>query len=304
MNQRIMNKRHLFITTALGAALLYHLYWMLSTISAGFRFWDTGLASLFVFYVLLTVAGLTGLFTANSSGFKKTGLLRMYMCFGFIAFLFYTWGIWIFIKEVTRSTPFMTRNPFNWQFYLNIFVSLLHGLTCCYGLWTLNPQRVPMPPEGGEDAGVEQLVPAGTSKRFINWFTDNIIVSFFVLNFFSYRAIPGLRIRGSQEFFFTHLAILFFYYLLLEGVFKTSAGKALTGTVAVNEYGEKASFGRALTRSLCRLIPFDAFSFLGGGRGWHDRLSGTWVVRDVDKETAEKLKLENQFDFEVEKVVE
>jgi hypothetical protein len=39
-------------------------------------------------------------------------------------------------------------------------------------------------------------------------------------------------------------------------------------------------FGTMVLRSLCRLIPFEPFSFLGSdARGWHDSITKTRVVR-------------------------
>ncbi|WP_462319563.1 hypothetical protein [Marinilabilia sp.] len=47
----------------------------------------------------------------------------------------------------------------------------------------------------------------------------------------------------------------------------------------VTETGESPGFRTILIRSLCRFIPFDALSFLGGEEsGWHDRISGTRVI--------------------------
>ena len=43
--------------------------------------------------------------------------------------------------------------------------------------------------------------------------------------------------------------------------------------------GEEPKPKAIMIRSLCRLIPFDALSFLGtNGKGWHDNLSNTYVV--------------------------
>jgi len=93
--------------------------------------------------------------------------------------------------------------------------------------------------------------------------------------------------------------ILLFYYTLVEGLFGVSLGKLITGTKVVNQDGSRLSFKGAIKRSLCRLIPFEAFSFLGskssrhdfiGGEagrydsmgcklGWHDSISKTLVVK-------------------------
>jgi uncharacterized RDD family membrane protein YckC len=45
------------------------------------------------------------------------------------------------------------------------------------------------------------------------------------------------------------------------------------------EDGSKPDFGTTLKRTLCRIIPFEQFSFLGSqSRGWHDSICGTYVV--------------------------
>lgn len=81
-----------------------------------------------------------------------------------------------------------------------------------------------------------------------------------------------------EEFLFGYI-ILFSYYTVFEAITKRSLGKYVTGTVVVMENGEKPEFADIILRSLCRMIPFDAFSYLGEtGRGWHDSLSKTYVV--------------------------
>jgi len=71
------------------------------------------------------------------------------------------------------------------------------------------------------------------------------------------------------------------YYPPLEAVFGRTVGKFVTGTKAVNEDGTKISFEKALTRSLCRLIPLEPWSLIGWGSppmGWHDRITKTKVI--------------------------
>jgi len=74
--------------------------------------------------------------------------------------------------------------------------------------------------------------------------------------------------------------LLFCYYMAFEGLFSRTIGKFVTGTIVVDESGFPPSFGQLLGRTLARFIPFEPFSFLGSEtRGWHDSLSGTYVVR-------------------------
>lgn len=97
---------------------------------------------------------------------------------------------------------------------------------------------------------------------------------------------------GSMLF---NIFILLLYYLFMEALTQRTLGKYITGTKVIMEDGSKPEMGHIAIRTLCRLIPFEVFSFLGEtGRGWHDSLSKTIVV-DVKKYEAE-LALHNSFE--------
>lgn len=72
-------------------------------------------------------------------------------------------------------------------------------------------------------------------------------------------------------------SILLVFYCFFEGIWARTPGKFILGTMVVNAAGERPSFGQIFKRTLCRFIPFDAFSYLGEGR-WHDSISKTQVV--------------------------
>ncbi len=75
------------------------------------------------------------------------------------------------------------------------------------------------------------------------------------------------------------LAILLSYYLFFEGIFHITPGKLVTRTIIVTKDGYKPSFSDILFRTLWRIVPFEAFSFLGEeGIGWHDSQTKTRVV--------------------------
>jgi len=77
--------------------------------------------------------------------------------------------------------------------------------------------------------------------------------------------------------------IFIVFYMILEGLTQRTIGKLITRTKVVMENGEKPSPETIITRSLCRMIPFNAFSFLGNSpRGWHDTIPKIFVV-DVQK---------------------
>ena len=71
------------------------------------------------------------------------------------------------------------------------------------------------------------------------------------------------------------------YYLIFEGLFHATPIKFLTGTRVVNVKTAKSpGFGKIIIRSLSRRIPFEAFSFVFGKKGWHDSISETAVVHE------------------------
>ena len=82
--------------------------------------------------------------------------------------------------------------------------------------------------------------------------------------------------------------ILLLYFNIIETLTGRSIGKYITKSKVVLYDGSKPTFNEILVRSLCRLIPFEQFSFLGeDGKGWHDSISKTYVV-DVAKFEAKK----------------
>lgn len=69
------------------------------------------------------------------------------------------------------------------------------------------------------------------------------------------------------------------YHLFFEGLWGRTPGKWLLGMRVVDAGGEAPGLLRVAGRTALRFVPFDAFSFLFTPTGWHDRLSGTRVVR-------------------------
>lgn len=119
--------------------------------------------------------------------------------------------------------------------------------------------------------------------RVIHLFVDQII--FYIIFAFS----SGIIFGGVSSIFgqaspilliIYFLALYVFYYGISEFYFQKTIGKMLTSCSVVKNNGDKMSFGDALSRSACRLIPLNSFSFLLFEFGWHDMLSDTKVVKD------------------------
>ena len=130
---------------------------------------------------------------------------------------------------------------------------------------------------------------ASHSQRFLNLLMDYIAQLFLFIIAFAI-ATTIAEANGNKEFmanfvkndiaqytFVTCIALV--YYNFFEIFFARTVGKFITQTIVVDENGEKPNHERILVRTLCRLIPFEIFSFLGiTARGWHDSISKTYVV--------------------------
>lgn len=89
---------------------------------------------------------------------------------------------------------------------------------------------------------------------------------------------------NTLEMYFWSYIISFCYYFGMETLTGGyTIGKYITNTKVLTWYGEKPSVATIAKRSLCRMIPFNQFSFLTENPlGWHDNLSDTVVV-DIKK---------------------
>lgn len=77
--------------------------------------------------------------------------------------------------------------------------------------------------------------------------------------------------------------ILLLYYIIIETITARTIGKYITQTKVIMADGSPPHLSDILIRTLCRLIPFEQFSFLDDrGKGWHDSLSKTYVI-DIKK---------------------
>jgi uncharacterized RDD family membrane protein YckC len=88
----------------------------------------------------------------------------------------------------------------------------------------------------------------------------------------------GVQFIRSVPSFVFGLIMLIAYYVFFEGMWARTPGKLVFGTVVVTESGHKPHLLQVVTRTLCRFIPFEAFSFFGA-LGWHDSISRTRVIR-------------------------
>ncbi len=131
---------------------------------------------------------------------------------------------------------------------------------------------------------------ASQGQRFANYIIDFIsqLTLFFLLIIVlqliyivleSESSYMFENLNGIQEYLIGAVLIIV-YYIPFELLSSRTIGKYITRTIVVTENGIKPTSRQLIKRNLCRIIPFDAFSFLGSPcHGWHDSLSDTYVVK-------------------------
>jgi len=138
-----------------------------------------------------------------------------------------------------------------------------------------------------------QLVQASAGKRFANYIIDIIffvvvaVVAMFVAVIVNPALAGSLTQENSEASLTYNLVMLFFmilYWFGIEAIFKgKTLGKLITGTRAVNADGSNLTAKAALLRSLCRMVPFEAFSALGNpSYPWHDKWAKSYVINEKE----------------------
>ena len=129
-------------------------------------------------------------------------------------------------------------------------------------------------------------------KRFLNFILDiifyfiflaiiaSIIWLFIAIVWFSDTIIKNIIQNTNYPLFW--IIVFFVYFIVAESIRWKTLAKFITRTKVINKHWDKPNFLNIFWRTLCRFIPFEAFSFLVSShpRGWHDSISKTYVVDD------------------------
>ena len=124
----------------------------------------------------------------------------------------------------------------------------------------------------------------GSGIRFLNFLIDFFV---WIVLLIIFSLILGLFIQTTDDGNFTIIGYLLVlgsyivYYSTMEIKFQKTVGKFITKTKVVNKNGQIPENSEIITRSICRLIPFDRISFLFVQNGIHDYLSNTKVIKDT-----------------------
>ena len=134
---------------------------------------------------------------------------------------------------------------------------------------------------------------ASVTQRLINYIIDVILMRLGMSWLTSYLLVMLLMavspntayalFSDEADIFSTYLiAVLnhLVYYTFCEKAFRGyTLGKLVTGTRVIREDGEELTLKDALLRSLCRLVPFEAFSIWSDRGLWHDTWTKTKVIQ-------------------------
>jgi len=120
-------------------------------------------------------------------------------------------------------------------------------------------------------------------NRFINFIIDStvfIIIAVIVVSILV-RTHPSFQTYNPNNNRILAFILYFSYYFLFEVAFSSTPGKLITKTKVVDNLTfSRPSILKVFIRTLCRFIPFEAFTifFYENNLTWHDIISKTTVI--------------------------
>lgn len=135
---------------------------------------------------------------------------------------------------------------------------------------------------------------ATRTNRFVNFIIDSLLVGIIQVGATEgcntlYKKYGneilhiGPPVVDNMKYLLLAMALNIVYFGLFESLTMRTPGKFVTNTMVINNDGTKPGDGRIFFRTLCRLIPLEAISFLWQPAvGIHDSFSKTRVV-DIDE---------------------
>jgi uncharacterized RDD family membrane protein YckC len=111
--------------------------------------------------------------------------------------------------------------------------------------------------------------------RLLNYIVDLTLVWLIVI-----LVDTGVGSNYPRAIDFLFPITYFAYYIIFEFYFQRTIGKYLTGSLVVDDYGERPELKAIFLRTITRIIPLDPYSFFWTeeNRLWHDTWSNTFVI--------------------------
>ena len=216
-----------------------------------------------IFYVVLCIMALT---TGDKAARDKAySLLRFVYVMQGLIYLPLTIIQTVTFAKYTFANPV---SALSFLFWNAIWLALLVLLIIC------KPEKQIQKVDLQE---YDMVAFTSTGHRFVHYLLD---VLFLLPLWMSAFQLMNMGRYGSE---IAELAVRFvfgtsylLYCFLSEAIFRQTFGKMATRSCVVSDRVD-LSTGRIFKRTMARLIPFDAISFLFGAK-WHDRVSYTAVV--------------------------
>jgi hypothetical protein len=117
--------------------------------------------------------------------------------------------------------------------------------------------------------------------RIINYFFDNLMIFllFFVLIYIVTQIWDSMLISTFQALVvIAYTGVFYAYYFIMEYLLGRTVGKFITHTKVVDEMEQSPNLKAIAIRTLLRLVPFEAFTFMFPASGIHDTLSKTKLI--------------------------
>lgn len=228
----------------------------------------------YVTFIFLCIAGILGSLVAYTTQYKQTALFRMYLCVTIASIPLHLNNIYYYILKLLKH------NLVYGIITIVVFYLITRSLIICLS-HLQSQKKIAFIADNNGILSLQKIDIANSGKRFINYLIDTAVLV--ALMYRTEFSLKGKSFISLLFFNWDALFIVGYYYFFLERVFNTTAGKCITNTTIVNEQLRKPSFQEILIRTLCRFIPFDFLSyFTETNRGWHDRISNTYVATTVE----------------------
>jgi uncharacterized RDD family membrane protein YckC len=177
-----------------------------------------------------------------------------------------------------------------WLFWgLTLTNHIIWGCLAYYVLRSLSVNRVlDSVDDGMEPEKVRGYAPSSKLQRLTHFILDSLLCVVISANLWSHGV---LYVRGDINTMMHQLIMMMalnivlsiamiMYYLFFEVLFGATPAKFLTETRVLSREGRKPGLRTIFLRTAARFVPFEFFSYLGRGDGWHDRWPGTMVVQE------------------------
>ena len=145
-----------------------------------------------------------------------------------------------------------------------------------------NPYAPPRAQDAPALPGALELPHPSRGIRLLNLVIDFVAQRLLALGVAWGLALLGVPLHEMvMPFFFASIfGTWVLYYVACEAFFGVTIGKLITRTRVVDQQGRRPRFLPIVARTFIRLVPFEPFSFFANPPvGWHDRWSGTRLVR-------------------------